>query len=271
MDGVQSISLSYTNYLESLQVTYKLSNYSTFSAPRHGTLRSSEVKITLAHREFVTKVEGFHDGTVVQQISFTTVIFGTDNKTTHTYGPYGTATGSLPFSIEGYVVGFYGRFSDTILSIGMYALAPLAKSEEFGDGHDPQLTRFDDAPDDFYAPTSRINVVYINHCDSVDSFRTIYSILGGDILQTYPHGGPGGNETALSLTKDEAIIGVEGSTDGKYINHLSFITRRGNDGTVTKYGPFGKEASRVFSFYGNILGFFGSYANLLHSIGVYYT
>ena len=280
INGVQTISLSFSEHLESIQVTYILSNYSTFDVPRHGVLKSSEVKITLAHREFLTKVEGFHNGSVVQQMTFTTEVFenGFDahNKTTHTYGPYGSNTGSTPFSIEGYVVGFYGRFggrfSDVLVSIGMYALAPLSKSAEFGgDGDGHQLTRFDDKPDESYAPTSRINILYINHGDAVDSFKTIYSVLGGDILQSDWHGGSGGNKTTIALTKDEAIVGLEGSTEGKYINHISFITRRGNDGSVTRYGPFGKAASRAFSFYGNILGFAGSYANLTHSISVYYT
>lgn len=274
IDGVQSISLSYSDYLESIQVTYMLSNYSKFNAPRHGVLKNSEVKITLAYREFLTKVEGFHDGTVVQQITFTSTIFGTDNKTTHTYGPYGTTAGNTSFSIEGYVVGFYGRISDKdfkLASIGMYALAPLAKSEEFGNGDDPHLKHFDDMPDNYYAPTSRINLIYINHGDAVDSFKTIYSILGGDILQSDWHGGPGGNQTMIALNKDEALIGVEGSSGGKYISQISFITRRGTDGMVTRHGPFGKVASRAFSFYGNILGFSGSYGNLLHSISVYYT
>lgn len=275
IDGVQSISLSYSNYLESLQVTYKLSNYSSFQAPRHGTLKSSEVQITFAHREVLAKVEGYQNGSAVQQISFTTEIFGTDNnKTTHVYGPYGGATtGSTPFSIQGYVVGFYGcwKYSGSLISVGMYALAPLSKSEEFGGESGSHLTPFDDTPDDIYAPTSRINTLYISHGDAVDSFRTIYSVLGGDILQTYPHGGPGGNESAISLTKDEAIIGMEGSSAGKYINHLSFMTRRGNDGAVTKYGPFGKPASKTFSFYGNILGFSGSFSDLLNRISVYYT
>ena len=209
-------------------MTYILSNYSSFQAPRHGVLKSSEVKITLAHREFLTKVEGFHNGSVVQQITFTTEIFGSDNKTKHTYGPYGSTTGITQFSIEGYIVGFHGSFNSyrNLISIGMYALAFLSKSEEVGgeDSHH-KLTHFDDTPDNVYAPTSRINILYINHGDAVDSFKTIYSILGRDILQSDWHGGSGGNQTTISLTKDEAIIGVEGSSNGVYINQISFITR----------------------------------------------
>ena len=56
----------------------------------------------------------------------------------------------------------------------------------------------------------RINILY--NYDAVDLFKTIYFILGRDILQSDWHGGSGGNQTTISLTKDEAIIGVEGSS-----------------------------------------------------------
>ena len=320
IDGVQSVSLSYADYLESIQITYILSNYSNYPAPRHGILKNSEVTITLAHREFLSKVEGYHNGSVVQQITFTTEIFSLGNKTRHVYGPYGSTTGTTQFTIEGYVVGFHGSFNQYkyLTSIGMYALANLSKSEEFGGngiyyagltklskgsgskgmyvaakrsrskefggkgmlakfskseqlGEKGNDDRFDDEPDDHYAPTSRLNSISVYTSDVLDSFKTTYSVLGGDILQSDWHGGTGGNRTDIYFTKDEAVIGIEGSTNGVYVTQLSFITRRGTDGTVTRYGPFGKVSAKAFSFYGNILGFAGSYGKLLNSISVYYT
>lgn len=96
-------------------------------------------------------------------------------------------------------------------------------------------------------------------------------MLNGDILQTYRNGGPGGTLTSIYLAADEAIIGVEGSTDGQYIHQIKFITQHQQNGTVRGYGPFGKAAAKQFSFYGNIVGFSGSYINYIHSFSVYYT
>ena len=297
IDAVRSISVSYADYLESTQITYILSNFSNYPAPRHGILRNSEITITLAPGEFLSKVEGYHNGSVVQQITFTTEIFK-GNKTERVYGPYGSTTGTTRFTIEGYVVGLHGSFkrgsfkqSGYLSSIGMYTLAKLSKSKEFGGNgiyyagltklskseqlggktdHD-RLNRFDDEPDDHYAPTSRLNSVSMYHGDAIDSFKTTYSVLGGLILQSDWHGGTGGNRTDIYFTKDEAVISIEGSTNGVYITQLSFITRRGTDGAMTRYGPFGKVSAKAFSFYGNIVGFAGSYGKLLNSISVYYT
>lgn len=270
INRVQNIAISYGDYLESFQITYLLSNESYFQPPRRGKLQGSEVQITLAYNEYLIKVEGSHDGVIVQQLAFTTEIFGIDSKTTHTYGPYGKS-GNTSFSVEGYVVGFHGRFGDELTNIGMYTLAPLAKSKEFGGGNNSQLTYFDDKPDEYYAPVSRMNLLKIYHGDAVDAISTMYTVLNGNMYQTYKHGGPGGNETSILLSADEAIIGVEGSTEGQYINQIKFITQHQHDGTVRGYGPFGKAASKQFSLYGNILGFSGSYINLLHSFRVYYS
>ncbi len=270
---IQSISIFYGDYPESIQVTYLLSNQSLYKAPRHGNAKGSEVTINLANNEYLLKVEGYHNDIIVQQLVFTTVLYGYDNKTFHKYGPYGNA-GNISFLVEGYGVGFHGRFEryrDGLISIGMYSLAFLNKSEEFGGGDDPRLSYFDDEPDKFYAPVSRMNAIKINHGDYVDAISTVYTVLNGDIYQTYKHGGDGGTLSTIYLTVDEAIIGVEGSTGGQYINQIKFITQRRHDGSVRGYGPYGKAASKQFSFYGNIMGFSGKYLDFLYSFSVYYT
>lgn len=212
IDGVRNISISCGTYLESMQVTYLLSNHSYFQAPRRGKLLNSEIKITLASDEFLMKVEGFHNGIIIQQVSFTTQLFNDQNKTyTHTYGPYGNI-GNTPFSVEGYVVGFHGRFGDQLINIGVYALASLSKSGEMGGGENSQLTHFDDRPDEMVAPVSRISVLYINHGDGVDAIQTEYTLLGGVVRRSDKHGGPGGNMTPIVLARDEAMIGIEGTT-----------------------------------------------------------
>jgi hypothetical protein len=266
---VKNITISYGDYLESIRVAYTLSNGSSFQPPTRGPKKGSEVVITLALNEYLIKVEGYYNGGSVQQITFTTQIFGYDNKTSHTYGPYGNR-GNTSFSVDGYVVGFYGEFDTDLINLGVYTLAPLARSEEFGGGNDSQLTYFDDEPDKFYAPVSSMNALKIYHGDAVDGISTMYTVLNADLYQTYKHGGDGGTETSISLSPDEAIIGVEGSTEGQYINQIKFITQHQYNGTVRAYGPFGKPASKQFAFYGNIFGFSGSFINYLHSFSVYY-
>lgn len=170
------------------------------------------------------------------------------------------------------MVGFHGQFGDELVNLGVYTLSPLVKSEEFGGGNgSSQLTYFDDEPDKLYAPVSRMNALKIYHEDAVDAISTVYTVLNGDIYQTYKHGGPGGIETVIYFSIDEAIIGVEGSTDGQYIHQIKFLTQHQRNGTVKGYGPFGKAASKQFSLYGNILGFSGSYINYIHSFSVYYS
>lgn len=270
INRILSISVSFGDYLESIQVTYMLSNESKFQPPRRGQLKSSGVNISLAYEEYLMKVEGSHDGTKVQQITFTTEVFGYDNKTTHTYGPYGNP-GSTPFSLEGYVVGFHGRYEDEVRNIGIYALAPLAKSKEFGGGNGSKLTYFDDEPDKCYAPVNRMNSIKVYHSmNAINGISTIFTVLNSNIYQTYKHGGDGGDEADISLFPDETIIGVEGSTDGEWIREIKFITQYLSNRTVRAHGPFGKAAKQPFSFYGNIFGFAGSFGNYLHSFSVYY-
>ncbi len=56
--GVDSIDVSLDTLVESIQVTYRLSNGSLYSAPRHGETRYKPVTITLAPDEFIEKIEG---------------------------------------------------------------------------------------------------------------------------------------------------------------------------------------------------------------------
>lgn len=152
INRVQKISISYGDHLESMQVTYLLTNESSFQPPSRGRVKGSEVDIMLDSNEYLMKVEGYYNSTMVQQITFTTIIYGYgDKKSLHTYGPYGK-NGNTSFSVGGFVVGFYGLSDDKLNNLGIYALGSLNKSEEFGGGNDSQLTYFDDKPDTYYAP-----------------------------------------------------------------------------------------------------------------------
>lgn len=271
INRIQKISISYDHHLESIQVSYLLTNESSFQPPSRGGAKGSQVSITLAYNEYLVKVEGYYNNTMVQQISFTTVVYeyGGD-KSWHSYGPYGQA-GNKSFSVEGFVSGFYGHSDDKLISLGVYTLAHLNKSDNFGGGNDSKLTFFDDEPDKYYAPVTRMNSISIQHGDAVDAFKTVYSVLNGNILQSDWHGGSGGTLTDIYLAMDEAIIGVEGFSDGNYIHQIKFITQHQQNGTVRGHGPFGKAVGKQFAFYGNIFGFSGSYMNYVHSFSMYYT
>ena len=125
--GVRSIAIRQKFYLwiQSIQVTYLLANGSTYTAAKHGwatggTLRS----FTLEDDEVIIRVEGKANyKNLVNQLTFIT----RKANSTARYGPYG-GWGTTAFSVEGYVVGFYGRAGALLDAIGVYYLPPVQKS-----------------------------------------------------------------------------------------------------------------------------------------------
>jgi len=127
--GIHSINISSGNQVDSIEVTYILSNKTLFKAPRRGKLASQPpVNISLIDEEIV-KVEGKTNGMLVDQLTFTTLGPSYLHKQ---YGPFGR-TRQLSFSLEGQVIGFFGRHGDMLDSIGIYSLEALKKSSWYGD------------------------------------------------------------------------------------------------------------------------------------------
>lgn len=129
--GVRSISISFRDKVDSIQVTYVRSRLGLwlremlFRAPRHGLLRSKPTKITLGQYEHIVKVEGQTNGKHINQLTITT----SENKV---YGPYGK-NASTSFSFEGYIVGFYGGYGLHLSKIGVYSIKLLKESDTFGE------------------------------------------------------------------------------------------------------------------------------------------
>jgi hypothetical protein len=271
--GVRSISISYGDKIDSIQVTYTRSRLSawiketTFRAPRHGIPKSWPTKITLEQPEHVVRVDGQTDGKYVTQLSITTMGSSSGRKV---YGPFGK-NGSIPFSFEGFIVAFFGGHGLLHLnSIGVYSVATLKKSDSFGGSGG---RTFDDTTQIQLPPVHEfvgILEMKIWSGSAVNGIQITYQKLGYDNYLANPHGQLGsGNLTTIGLSDQEILITVEGSTRDNYISHLTFITQK-PDGSRTKHGPFGEAGKCSFSFFGNIIALHGTSGSQINGIGIYY-
>ena len=171
--GVRSISISSRDKVDSIQVTYVRSRLGMwqremlFRAPRHGLPRSKPTKITLGQSEYIVKVEGQTNGKVINQLTITT----SKNKV---YGPFGK-NGSTSFSLEGYIVGFYGGFGLHLDRIGVYSIKLLKKSDAFGGTGG---NTFDDTTEISGPPRVGILQMKIWAGNTVDAIQATYTFLG---------------------------------------------------------------------------------------------
>ena len=121
--AVRSIRIAGTSHsvILSIQVTYEREDGSLYVAPRRGDFATTfqVTDIILAQDECIVQVQGvvsaFTSG-VVTPVQLTFVIRLADG-TTVTYGPFGTGDG-VPFSVEGNILGFFGRATTSIAGIG---------------------------------------------------------------------------------------------------------------------------------------------------------
>ena len=63
------MTFTYGKLLNSIQVTYRLSNGSLYAAPRHGTNTTSSYTLSFSPDEYVEKIEGFSSGYIVEEIN----------------------------------------------------------------------------------------------------------------------------------------------------------------------------------------------------------
>ena len=270
--GVRNITITYAGQMESIQVTYLLSNGSFYHAPKHGGYYSTNKPFTikLATVEYGAGLEGKTNNVLVDQLSIITVM--PRDHLTKIYGPFGV-TGKQEFSSKGYIVGFYGRAGNSLNSVGVYQLAAVNKSSLIGGGGD--LPTFDENPDTLFPPVVKINKLYVNHGQYVYSIRAQYLLLGGTTRLGKNYGTSFGNVTVIRFDSDEELIGIEGTkmgNNGTYVDdsvcQLTFISKKGY--TLNYNGPFGWPCPIKFSLQGNIMGIFGVTGNLLTGIGIYY-
>lgn len=121
--AVRSIRIAGTfhSVILSIQVTYERQDGTLYVTPRRGDFATTYqvTVITLARNECIVQVQGvirtLSNGIVRPvQLTFET---RQANGTEVTYGPFGTGTGA-PFSVEGNILGFYGRATTGIGGIG---------------------------------------------------------------------------------------------------------------------------------------------------------
>ena len=80
--GIVGMRIRAGSYVDSIQVTYRLKDGSTFAAPMHGGTGGSEYSFTLANGEKLTRMEGMTNGML---ILFVLTFYSNLNNV---YGPY---------------------------------------------------------------------------------------------------------------------------------------------------------------------------------------
>lgn len=260
--GVRKIDIRHGNQVDGLQVTYLLADGSTYTAPRHGGSGGSPSSFTLAEDERIIRIEGKTNNALVDQLTFITQnAAGEENV----YGPYGK-TGRTPFSVEGYVVGFFGRAGNLLDAIGFYFLPPLQKSSQFGGSGG---NAFVDPIETNIPPIVNVKKMRIRHGNQVDSIEADYELLGGKVYDGTKHGGSGGSLTEVDFAEGEVITAMAGKTNNVLVDQLTFTTMK-PDGSTSTYGPFGRTGRTEFRVDGNIVGFHGRSGNLLDALGAFY-
>ena len=111
--GIIGMKIRSGNQIDSIQVTYRLKDESTYEALMHGGTGGSESFFTLADGEKLIRMEGMTSGVLVDMLTFY-------SNYNNTYGPYGV-TGQKRFSVAGLeIVAFFGRAGNLLDAIGAY-------------------------------------------------------------------------------------------------------------------------------------------------------
>jgi hypothetical protein len=272
--GIKSIVISYSDQVDSIQVTYLLANKSLYQAPRHGSIKNTNppVEIKLRSGEYLYKIEGQTSGVNVDQL--TLITRRPKDSAITIYGPFGRSGTKMNFTIEGYILWFYGYADDALDSIGVY-LYPAPKSAIFG--YNDQTPQFDENPDTSYSsPVVKINKLFIQHENMVYSIQAQYLLVDGTTRLGGKLGWPvRGDVTVVKFEDDEEILGIEGTSTSGRLCQLSLISKRDNLSTPLLYnGPFGwpcTAPSSSFKVEGKVLGLFGFVNHGIAGLGIYYS
>ena len=119
--GIQSFMLSYDTNINSLQVTYRLVDETSYTAPRRGILAGSAVSVVLSLNEQLVEVQGMENSIGITQLKF--VIKNAIGDVRYA-SPYGSP-GQNYFNIRGYILGFRGRSDIEVSSLCIYFLPCL--------------------------------------------------------------------------------------------------------------------------------------------------
>ena len=252
--GIQSFMLSYDTNINSLQVTYRLVDETSYTAPRRGILAGSVVSVVLSRNERLVEVQGMENPFGITQLKF--VIKNAIGDIRYA-GPYGNP-GQKSFNIQGYILGFRGRSGIEVNSLCIYYLSPLVKSN-VTIGGTGRSNYYDDDVDSIIPPIVGIKNITIRAGSVLVSIKCTYILLGGAIHEGNLIGNNGGGiESELTLEDDEILYRLVGRiyTYSSYLDHLELYTRRGN--TSEMHGPYGWGGGiESFEFSGIIMGFHG--------------
>lgn len=268
---VHSLEIGVSSKLDSIQVTYVLSNRSLYKAPLRGHPLSSPRTITLAPDEYLEKLEGWTDGRHINQLIITT--YTPAGKERRAYGPYGSLKSSdtpQRLVLEGHILGIHGSVrKDTLNSIGTYVLAPLKRSQIFGYNG---LLDFAEDPDEIFPPALKISKLFVHHGDQIDALWAEYQLLGGGRREGQKRGGDSGTLTTVEFASDEHLIGLQGKTDSSpfgILTQITFLTINQRK-EIKFYGPFGKTSEHPFYFYDNIVSITGGqFQSMIEGVQMY--
>ena len=262
--GVHNFTIWHGNQIDAIQVTYRKADGELFVAEKHGGDGGEKSSYTLSTDEVMVGIEGFTTDVVVDRISFRIANTGTGEI--KKIGPFGT-TGINPYSLDGLILCFYGRYGTMLDGIGAYYLDIPSEGPVFGGDsgaswQDPVMWN--------PHPIVGITGITVWSGKSVDAIKIQYELLWGSQYNGDKHGGDGGSASNIYLDPGEVIEEVRMSVGG-YINQVKFVTRR-QDGSTGEYGPYGEagDDDTDVKLYGRVIGFHGGEGNVLDALGVYY-
>ncbi len=264
--SISVLNISHGEIINSIQVEYHLTNLSYTWAPIRGT-SVNPIFISLGPAEHICGIEGSTNGIAVTQLTIYTREYDLKESV---YGPFGKPSEN-PFSIQGYVVGFYGRSDSFLENLGIYYFDEIIQSAEFGPVGDGG-SKFDDHSDSHTPPIVGISKLTFWHGDFLNGFQAEYILLGGKNVFGEMHGGKDATvTTSVTLLKGERIVNA---TLG-HIKSFGFIclvtlTVKRINGKTEVVGPFGDKGVQSYNFSGNILGFYGHSGSYINRLGFYY-
>ncbi|KAM7461368.1 hypothetical protein LguiA_029489 [Lonicera macranthoides] len=223
-------------------------------------LQPSMVELDYPH-EFLVSVLGYVNEFYSQMVFHSLTL--ESNK--RTYGPFGREGGKyykFPSTSGNKIVGFFGRSSYHLDSIGVYFVPPIIPVGPFGG-------RGRDSWDDG-AHTAIVKLIIFSS-EVIESIQIEY-VDNGQPKCSGTHGRKEGLKHTVELDyPSEFFVSVSGSINefySKFVVHS--LTLESNKRT---YRPFGRARTECIKFpstsRNKILGFFGSSGRHLDSLGAY--
>ncbi|XP_056177367.1 jacalin-related lectin 3-like [Syzygium oleosum] len=271
--GVREIEVIYDSVINGIKFVYDKSGEQVCSVT-HGSKAKGNRVILDYPREYLTSISGYkradghNNNGIIQSLTFHS------NRGIH--GPFGKEKGEYFWnpSTGSKIIGFYGRCSETLNSIGVYAeaiphLYPFKTIGPFGGSGG---TPWDDG---VHTDVRGFQIIY---------FHKIYAIEiayddNGSLVTRSQHGGEKYSFLSRKVMLDypkERLVSISGYQNGNENSPDTIISNLKIRTTKTTYGPFGLRSwlkdEREFhipsaSGDGKIVGFFGRAGSHLNSIG----